>query len=73
MSAIRDSKLPREVFSQWLVQDYLFAKGATSFLAIAVAKTPRRPRIISTGTLNALPRLHAPPINVVFYHDPYSL
>jgi hypothetical protein len=32
-----------------------------------------RPRAISTGQLNALPRLHRPPINVVVYHGPYSL
>ena len=32
-----------------------------------------RPRIISTGLLNALLRLHIPPINLVVYQDPYSL
>jgi hypothetical protein len=32
-----------------------------------------RPRAISTGPLNALLRLHVPPINVVVYHGPYSL
>src|SRR5437879_6980339 len=32
-----------------------------------------RPRAISTGPLNALPRLHVPPINVVVSHGPYSL
>jgi hypothetical protein len=32
-----------------------------------------RPRMISTGPLNALLRLHVPPINVVVSHDPYSL
>ncbi len=26
-------------------------------------------RVISTGKLNALPRLHTRPINVVVYHD----
>src|SRR4051794_3067073 len=32
-----------------------------------------RPRAISTGPLNALLRLHVPPINVVVSHGPYSL
>jgi hypothetical protein len=32
-----------------------------------------RPRAISTGPLNALLRLHVPPINVVVFHGPYSL
>src|SRR5918999_2041938 len=32
-----------------------------------------RPRAISTGPLNALPRLHVPPINVVVSHGSYSL
>src|SRR5919202_4193751 len=32
-----------------------------------------RPRVISTGPLNALLRVHVPPINVVVSHDPYSL
>src|SRR4051794_9962214 len=31
-----------------------------------------RPRAISTGPLNALLRLHVPPIDVVVYHGPYS-
>jgi hypothetical protein len=32
-----------------------------------------RPRAISTGPLNALLRLHVPPINVVVFHGSYSL
>src|SRR5919197_4288728 len=32
-----------------------------------------RPRAISTGPLNALLRLHVPPIDVVVSHGPYSL
>ena len=32
-----------------------------------------RPRAISTGQLNALLRLHRPPIHVVVFHGPYSL
>ena len=29
--------------------------------------------MISTGLLNALLRLHIPPINLVVFQDPYSL
>ena len=54
LSAIRDGSLPREVFSQWLVQAYLFAKGATTFLAIAVAKTPRPAQKVLLSGLTAL-------------------
>ncbi len=54
LSAIHDGSLPREVFTQWLVQDYLFAKGATSFLAIAVAKTPRPAQKVLLSGLTAL-------------------
>jgi len=32
-----------------------------------------RPRAISTAPLNALLRVHVPPIDVVVYHGPYSL
>jgi hypothetical protein len=42
--------------------------------SIAVAVFSKsRPRIISTGLLNALLRLHIPPINLVVSQDPYSL
>ena len=42
--------------------------------SIAVAMFSKsRPRIISTGLLNALLRLHIPPINLVVSQDPYSL
>src|ERR687888_328344 len=36
-------------------------------------RSKSRPRAISTGPLNALPRLHVPPINVVVSHGSYSL
>ena len=41
LSAIRDGNLPQEAFSRWLAQDYLFARGATTFLEVTIAKTPR--------------------------------
>jgi thiaminase/transcriptional activator TenA len=41
LDAIRDGTLPTEAFERWLVQDYLFAKGLTTFQAIAAGKAPR--------------------------------
>jgi len=34
LSAIGDGDLPQEAFERWLVQDYLFAQGLTTFEAI---------------------------------------
>src|SRR5204863_1537816 len=48
-----------------------FAHPQNSIAAHARSKS--RPRAISTGPLNALLRLHVPPINVVVSHGPYSL
>ena len=41
LSAIGEGTLPHDAFQRWLVQDYLFARGLTTFQAIAAAKTPR--------------------------------
>ena len=41
LDAIAEGQLPEEAFRRWLAQDYLFAKGLTSFQAVAAAKTPR--------------------------------
>ena len=54
LSAIRDRTLPQEAFERWLVQDYLFAKGATIFLAIATAKTPRPAQKVLIKGLHAM-------------------
>jgi thiaminase len=40
LDAIRDGNLPHEAFQRWLVQDYLFVSGLTSFQAIAAASSP---------------------------------
>ncbi len=44
LTAVADGTLPEDAFRQWLVQDYHFAKGLTSFQAITAAKTPRPPQ-----------------------------
>ena len=54
LSAIRDGKLPRDAFQRWLVQDYSFAKGITTFQAIAVARTPRPAQTVLIQGLRAL-------------------
>jgi thiaminase/transcriptional activator TenA len=54
LSAIRDGSLPEEVFHRWLVQDYLFVKGATTFLAVTAAKTPRPSQKVLISGLVAL-------------------
>lgn len=41
LDAIGDGALPEAAFRRWLEQDYHFAKGLTSFQAVAAAKTPR--------------------------------
>lgn len=54
LSAIGDGNLPREAFERWLVQDYLFAQGLTTFEAIAVAKTPRPAQKVLIAGLAAM-------------------
>src|SRR5205814_4934339 len=50
------------------------SKGAHPQNSIAASTCSKsRPRAISTGLLNALLRLHIPPIDVVVSHGPYSL
>ncbi|OHB81011.1 MAG: TenA family transcriptional regulator [Planctomycetes bacterium RBG_16_64_10] len=54
LAAIRAGLLPNEAFHRWLVQDYLFVKGATTFLAVAIAKTPRPAQKVLISGLAAL-------------------
>ena len=54
LSAIEDGTLPEAAFGRWLVQDYLFAQGLTSFQAIAAARAPRRSQKILIAGLTAL-------------------
>src|ERR671936_45027 len=51
----------------------LGAKRTPSKLHSDSTCSKSRPRAISTGPLNALLRLHVPPIYVVVSHGPYSL
>ena len=41
LTAIGEERLPTEAFERWLVQDYLFVRGLTQFMAILISKTPR--------------------------------
>lgn len=50
IDAIADQTLPDEAFQRWLVQDYHFAQGLTSFQAILAAKIQRPvQKLIITG------------------------
>ena len=54
LSAIGDGTLPEKAFRRWLMQDYLFAKGLTTFQAITVAKTPRGAQKLLIAGLSAM-------------------
>ena len=54
LSAIRDGNLPQEAFRRWLVQDYLFARGTMTFLAVTISKTPRPAQKVLITGLTAL-------------------
>lgn len=56
LDAAAAGTLPQEAFQRWLSQDYLFAKGLTSFQAIVTAKAPRdchRPLIAGLAALDS--------------------
>ena len=53
LSAIGDGTLPEDAFRRWLAQDYLFARGLTTFQAIATAKAPREPQRLLIAGLSA--------------------
>ena len=54
LDAVGDGSLPEEAFHRWLVQDYLFVKGFTTFVALAAARTPRPAQSAMIGGLAAL-------------------
>ncbi len=54
LEAVAAGTLPAEAFQRWLVQDYLFARGATGLLAVMVAKAPRPAHKLLIGGLAAL-------------------
>ncbi len=55
LNSLADGSLPAKAFQRWLSQDYLFAKGLTTFQAILVSKAPRdchRPLISGLAALD---------------------
>jgi len=54
LDSIQDGSLPKEAFDRWLVQDYLFAKGLTTFQAIAAARAPRSTQKVLIAGLGAM-------------------
>jgi len=56
LDAVADGSLPEAAFRRWLAQDYLFARGLTSYQAIALAKAPRDAHRVLIGGLVALDR-----------------
>jgi thiaminase/transcriptional activator TenA len=54
LDAIGDGTLPQEAFDRWLVQDYIFVRGFTSFVALTAAKAPRPEQSLVIGGLSAL-------------------
>lgn len=54
LEAVGDGTLPQEAFQRWLVQDYHFAKGLTSFQSVLTAKTPRPAQKLLIGGLLAM-------------------
>ena len=54
LDAVADGTLPAEAFHRWLVQDYQFARGLTSYQAIMVARAPREAHAVLIGGLSAM-------------------
>ena len=54
LTAVADGTLPENAFRRWLVQDYHFAEGLTSFQAITAAKTPRPPQKLVIDGLSVM-------------------
>jgi len=54
LDAVGDGSLPEQAFRRWLVQDYLFVKGFTRFVALTAAQTPRPAQSTLIGGLAAL-------------------
>lgn len=54
LEAAGDGTLPAAAFDRWLVQDYLFVRGFTRFLALAASRAPRPAQSVMIGGLAAL-------------------
>ncbi len=50
----RDGRIPREVFSTWMRQDYLFVEAAIPFMAALLAKGPKEHWEPLSGGITAL-------------------
>jgi thiaminase/transcriptional activator TenA len=54
LARTRDGTIPFETFATWIRQDYLFAKGAISFVSVLLAKAPEKHRPDHLGVLTML-------------------
>lgn len=54
LDAVGDGTLPAAAFHRWLVQDYLFVRGFTDFVAASAARTPRPEQRLLIAGLAAL-------------------
>ena len=54
LDAVGDGSLPEVAFHRWLVQDFLFVRGFTRFVALAISRTPRPAQSTLIGGLAAL-------------------
>jgi formylaminopyrimidine deformylase / aminopyrimidine aminohydrolase len=54
LDAVREGKLAPQVFTTWLVQDYLFVKDELAFEARLLPRAPRSAQALLAGSLVAL-------------------
>lgn len=54
LDGVREGTLPREAFTAWLAQDYLFVADGLVFQSRLVARSPRRDQSLLVGGLSAL-------------------
>ncbi|MHC4934394.1 MAG: thiaminase II/PqqC family protein, partial [Planctomycetota bacterium] len=54
LDGVGNSSLPKEAFERWLVQDFLFVQGLTSFASIVAARAPREAQRVAIQGLTAL-------------------
>ncbi len=54
LDGVREGTLPREAFTTWLVQDYLFVADGLVFLSRLISRSPRRDQGLLVGGLSAL-------------------
>jgi len=54
LDGVGDSSLPEEAFERWLVQDFRFVQGFTSFASLVAARAPRDAQRVAIQGLAAL-------------------